>query len=116
MFKTPFNAGNFPAIPEKNSGEILIEKAGYISAEKRITNLMLAGQRLVESRKAQYDFPDGKIDETFSDPTRRKGYDPADATQDQLQIINRVQESVQKNVNVEETPGIMPGSESKSPE
>ena len=41
-------------IPEKNSGEILVEKVGYISAQQRIENLLLAGQRLEQSRKEQY--------------------------------------------------------------
>lgn len=113
MFKTPFNAGNYPATPEKNSGEILIEKAGYISAEKRITNLMLAGQRLVESRKAQYDFPDGNVDEDFSDPTRRKGYDLADSTQDRLSLSVKIKEQLGRKSDemIQEE-----SKESKSPE
>jgi len=53
---------------EKNSGEIRVEKAGYISAEKRIENLMLSGKRLVQSRTDYFDFPDGKeVDLQFND-------------------------------------------------
>lgn len=67
--------------PEVNSGEIRTEKQGYISAQTRIENLILAGQRLTQSRKDQYDFPDGKIDFEFNDPTRKKDFDLADAFQ-----------------------------------
>lgn len=65
--------------PEINSGEKLVESAGYLPAEKRITNIMLAGQRLSDYRKATFDFPDGNIDEDFYDPTRDKNFDIVDA-------------------------------------
>jgi len=69
-------------IPEKNSGKSFVENVGYISAEKRISNLMLAGQRLRDYRNDQFDFPDEKsIDDNFTDPTRSKNFDMADATQ-----------------------------------
>lgn len=72
---------------EINSGEIIVETAGYISAKQRIENLINAGQRLVESRASQYDFDGSKpIDEDFYDPTRLKSYDMADATQDMLAV------------------------------
>lgn len=70
--------------PEQNHAKCLVEKAGYISAQKRIESMILAGQRLVDYRKNQFDFPDGKIDEDFDDPTRIKSFDLADATQLQL--------------------------------
>lgn len=79
--------------PEQNSGELKVERSGYISAETRITNLMLAGQRLVQSRKEAYDFPDGKIDTDFYDPTRKKGYDLAEAFQDNLSVQDRLKAS-----------------------
>ena len=44
--------------PESNSGEIKVETAGYIPAQKRIENLINAGQRLKEFRESQFDFPD----------------------------------------------------------
>lgn len=93
-FKTHYNASKFPKSPELNSGEILVETAGYITAEQRITNLMLAGQRLVEHRKSAYDFEAGKeIDEDFYDPTRRKNYDMADAFQDELALIAKLRQA-----------------------
>ncbi|QXP44126.1 MAG: hypothetical protein [Arizlama microvirus] len=68
--------------PEKNSGEIKVEVTGYIDSETRITNLILAGQRLEQSRKEQYDFPDYKsIDDDFTDPTRARNFDLAEASQ-----------------------------------
>jgi len=74
--------------PEKNSGKRLIEKAGYVSAQQRITNLMLAGKRLAESRDQQYDFT-GKIDEDFTDPTRNRGLDMGEAFQIKLSVEER---------------------------
>lgn len=84
-FKTQYE--EFKRSPEINSGEILVERVGYISARDRIENLLLAGHRLENFRKEQYDFESvDKIDETFTDPTRNKNYDMADAFQDTLAL------------------------------
>lgn len=85
MFTTPYQEKRFKTPPEVNSGKTLVETAGYISAQKRIENMILAGQRLVDYRKQQFDFPDGKIDEFYDDPTRVANFDLADATQLQLE-------------------------------
>nr|QJB21667.1 MAG: hypothetical protein [Microvirus sp.] len=63
--------------PEINSGEIRVEKAGYIPAEKQIAQLMQAGVRLGQYRKEMYDTEtdDGEID-----PTRGPDFDLADAS------------------------------------
>lgn len=62
---------------EINSGEIRVEKAGYISAQKRIENLILAGQRLVKSRSESYDF-NGEPDLEYVDISRSKNVDIVD--------------------------------------
>lgn len=82
MFQTPYNR-KVVDYGEVNSGKIVVETAGYISPKKQIETLMLAGQRLAQYRASQseYDFPDGKIDEGFVDPTRSPGFDMADASQ-----------------------------------
>ena len=87
-FNTQYDRVRQPA--ESNSGITLVERAGYIPAQQRIENLMLAGQRLVQARKEMYDFPDGKIDLNFNDPTRRKNYDLADGFQDGLKVEARL--------------------------
>ena len=58
------------------------EQAGYIPPQVQIENMILAGQRLDQSRRALYDFasPD-EIDEDAYDPTRSGNFDLADATQ-----------------------------------
>lgn len=78
--------------PERNNGKTLVERDGYLSAQKRITNMILAGQRLKDFRTAQerYDFPDGKIDEDAWDPTRSKNFDLADASQMQYDVRGRL--------------------------
>ena len=84
-FKTQYE--DFKRFPEVNSGEIRVERVGYISARDRIENLLLAGHRLENYRKEQYDFNSvDEIDETFTDPTRNKSYDMADAFQDTLAL------------------------------
>lgn len=97
--------------PESNSGVTLVERAGYIPAQQRIENLMLAGQRLVQARKELYDFPDGKIDPDFQDPTRSKNYDLADGFQDGLKIEARLRaqrEAVKASQAAQEPSGEVP--------
>ena len=91
MFNTHYDRTH--STPEARSGRVLVETAGYMSAEKRITNLLLAGQRLDSARKEAYDFPDGQIDEKFVDPTRASNYDIADAYQDSLDVNRRLEEA-----------------------
>jgi len=104
-FNTQYDRVRQPA--ETNSGITLVERAGYISAQQRIENLMLAGQRLVQARKELYDFPDGKIDPDFEDPTRRKNYDLADGFQDGLKVeakLKAQREAVKASQTAQEAP------------
>jgi len=83
--------------PEKNSGKMRVELKGYISNEKRIQNIIDAGNRLMTARAMQYDFQPGeKIDEDLVDITRTPGYDPADATQQMLGIESRQKAAAEK--------------------
>lgn len=76
--------------PEKNSGICKVDRAGYISSQKRIENLINAGMRLVESRREQYDFPGNEFDPDFEDPTRSKNFDMADASQMDYAVKERM--------------------------
>ena len=98
MFNTHYDRTH--STPEARSGRVLVETAGYVSAEKRITNLLLAGQRLDSARKEAYDFPDGQIDENFVDPTRASNYDIADAYQDSLDVNRRLEEAEKESKKV----------------
>jgi len=90
MYQTRSNTKEFPRRKERVGGQRLVEVAGYVSAKQRIESLIQAGQRLRAYRESQFDFPDkDKIDENAWDPTRRKGYDLADATQDKLALEAR---------------------------
>jgi len=81
-----------PATPEKLSQSSKTQKIGYKSAQQRIEDIMKAGYRLHEYRQAQYDFQDeNSIDETAIDPTRRNGFDLADASQLAMSSLNAVQ-------------------------
>jgi len=70
--------------PEDNDGKTSVDRAGYMPAQKRIENIMFAGQRLVQSRREMFDFEGDQFDPSFNDPTRNKNYDMADAFQDGL--------------------------------
>jgi len=76
--------------PHPGGGGSKVDRAGYISGQKRIENLMNAGARLVQSRREMYDFPDGEVDEDFYDPTRNKNYDLADGTQQMMAAEGRL--------------------------
>ena len=91
QFQTQYTHKSSP--PEINSGKTLVERAGYISAQKRIENMILAGQRLVDYRKSQFDFEGDKIDFDFDDPTRNPNFDMADASQLKYQAEANLAES-----------------------
>jgi len=76
MFRTQYKGGY--AKKEANHGKRMVETAGYIPAQKRIEQIMQAGQRLMDYRKEQFDFWE-QIDESFHDPTRDPNFDMADA-------------------------------------
>lgn len=66
---------------EINSGEEIVEKAGYVPANVLIENMIYAGNRLDFARSEYYDFADAEtVDQDFIDPTRSKGFDIADAS------------------------------------
>lgn len=96
IFRTSTNYRTFPKVYKILSNERITESAGYITAKQRIENMILAGQRLVEFRKEQFDFPD-KIDENFSDPTRDKNFDLADATMLSLENEERLKQQKAEN-------------------
>ena len=77
--------------PESNSGIDITERAGYIPAKMRIEQMILAGQRLRSFRAEQFDFPDGKIDESFFDPTRSVNFDLADGTMLEVELQARIE-------------------------
>jgi hypothetical protein len=64
---------------EKNSGQQITETAGYIPANVQIEDMMLAGQRLALSRMERFDGTNKDDLSEFNDPTRRPGFDLADA-------------------------------------
>jgi len=93
-FNNPYNRQRINY--EKPSGPSRVERAGYIPANVKIESLMAAGKRLVQSRADQYDFQDDKsIDPNFYDPTRRPGFDMADATAMENSLQARIEARIQ---------------------
>lgn len=77
--------------PEVIDKETIVEQSGYEPADRKIMNMIFAGQRLKEARKELYDF-DGENDDYDSpvDPTRRPGLDLAEASQILVETQMRV--------------------------
>lgn len=82
---------------EKVDSKSETEQAGYISPQNQIENMILAGRRLDEYRKEQYDFnSEEEIDEELYDPTRSGNFDLADASQAQFEVRQRLNEQALK--------------------
>lgn len=65
---------------EINSGEILVEMAGYVPAKARIESIIDAGKRLLDFRMDQFDsYQPHFNEEEFFDPTRSPNFDLVDA-------------------------------------
>ena len=67
---------------EVGGGPRIVEASGYIPTKVQVENMLIAGQRLNEYRREQYDFSgDEEIpDDVKPDPTRNPEFDLADAT------------------------------------
>ena len=76
---------------ETNSGEIITEQAGYISPQRQIEDMILAGQRL-DLFRSGYDFTTEEFDEDAMDNTRHPRYDMADAYQDNLRAMETLKD------------------------
>ena len=88
---------------EKNSGELLVEKGGYIPMKRQIEQFMTSGERLANARKAMslgYDFAPGEdVDENYYDPTREPGFDLADASAIAQALQNKKQDIIKPKSN-----------------
>ena len=67
---------------EVGGGPRIVEVSGYIPTKVQVENMLIAGQRLNEFRREQYDYSDGDSvpDDVVPDPTRNPEFDLADAT------------------------------------
>lgn len=90
IFRTSTNYRRFPKKYIILDNTRITESAGYITAQQRIENIINAGHRLEMYRKEQFDFPNGKIDESFNDPTRSPNFDMADASTLALETDSRL--------------------------
>lgn len=80
MIYEPRSHLNRPKLrPEKMDQRSKTEKHGYVPVNKRIEEMILAGKRLDISRLT-YDVTDPNAADPEIDPTRRPGYDLADAS------------------------------------
>lgn len=69
-----------PCDGEINRKVSLVDRSGYVSSQRRIESLMYAGEQLVKARSNEFDFPNGVIDEKYSDPTLAEDFDLSDVS------------------------------------
>lgn len=90
------------AVPERMDPNSKTEKHGHVPLNKRIEEMVLAGQRLDRSRMG-YDTLNPNDPDPEIDPTRRKDYDLAEATQEQNAVTDRLQDSAKKAVEASQS-------------
>lgn len=85
------------------SEDTQVEVAGYVSANKKIAQLLSAGVRLNLARKEQFDTMDTDADIPI-DPTRAPGVDMADISRIARETSIRLARQVQERKRVPTTP------------
>lgn len=84
MIKT-FNCNNRPPkkdFLEYNNGTTLTETSGYLSKQKRVESILLAGERLMDYRREMYDYaPDDPETNEEIVVVRNPNFDMADASE-----------------------------------
>lgn len=78
------------ANPEIIDSESIVEQSGYEPADRKIMNMIFAGQRLKESRKEMYDYDADEDTNLPIDPTRKPGLDLAEASQILMETQERI--------------------------
>lgn len=111
MFFTKYNRPE--KVLEENSGEILVETAGFKPVKDLINELIQAGKRLKDH--SPYDYgPEDDDDDGYIDRTRDVGYDLADASRDARDVSDRLNNQAQDLMDSRKAPaaaGNVPGSE-----
>ena len=88
--------------PEPGGGEVLTDPGGYMPSQAYIEMFLRAGKMLEEYRQEQFDYyletGEYDFDGMEFDPTRRPGYDMADAHQDMMLAEASLKASMKKKV------------------
>lgn len=107
---------------EKNTGERIVESAGYIPANVQITMMQQAGQKLKEWRMEQFDYgPDDVIDlSKVSMLTRNRGVDYAEVSEEKKEVEKRLKRAKEEKEIEDELEknktGIKPAEEKEEEE
>lgn len=111
IFYTAYNRPK--KVYEINDGEDEVERAGYLTTEQRVENMMRAGERLRESRNYDYQYdPDSRIkkqhlmnadDKLEVSQLRNKAFDLVDATNALREIESRKTEREIKAKELQKT-------------
>lgn len=102
-FKTQYDRKDVKTAEEKPEKGTMVETAGYMTAEQRITSLINAGQRLTDYRKAHYDIQDGEEipPDIQPDPTRAGNFDLADATMLKSQTTHNLTQAAKEQLKLD---------------
>lgn len=90
IFLTPFN--HEPDKGEVNSGELKVETAGYVPADKLVKRMIDAGKRLAMIRASGAGYGDEGLadgEEPVVDPTADADFDLADASNLAQSLIDK---------------------------
>ena len=70
------------SLPVKDSGKIIVERAGYIPPRLQIAQMIRTGQRIQEHRENMVDTYEDDLPDDVSIPSRSPNYDLVDAGRD----------------------------------
>lgn len=91
-FRAPYgyNPDDFPG--EVNSGEIVVEDEGFASTEEMVTEMLVAGERLMQWRQEHYDYSEDQDDDDgYVSLERKQNVDRTDVDR-YIKELNHLQE------------------------
>lgn len=107
-FYTQYDRPEKEAFLEGPFEETKTVQSGWMPLSVQVKRLVAAGLQLQAYREAVYDFAPGvEVPDDANDPTRRVGYDLADASTDRDVAIARLRE--QARISRQEAANLKPG-------
>ena len=106
-----YNYHDDPAMHEVNSGELLVETAGYMTTQQIVESMILAGQRLGDYRDAVYNVDDdADLEEILESPVPPDKYsDYHDVIREAINARNRLNAAAAAFEAAKSAPGAADG-------
>lgn len=107
-FYTQYDRPEKDAFLEGPFEETKTVQSGWMPVSVQVKRMIAAGMQLQAYREAVYDFAPGEeVPDDANDPTRRVGYDLADASMDREEALARLRE--QARISRQEAANLKPG-------